>query len=40
MATKKVKQLLFPPVFCCCWIQDPTSGMEKNSGINIPDPQH
>jgi hypothetical protein len=31
-----------PLSFCCCWIQDPRSGMEKNVriGIKTMDPKH
>ncbi len=31
MATKKLRQLIFPLLFfCCCWIQDLGSGLGKN----------
>ncbi len=45
LATKKYQKNSFPPLlfWCCCWIQDQVSGMDKNqypgSGRNIPDPQ-
>jgi hypothetical protein len=35
VATKKVsKTTNFPPLFCCCWIRDQRSGMEKNNTDN------
>jgi hypothetical protein len=46
VATKKGRTKIFFPVlfWCCCWIRDPGSEMDKNqdpgSGIKIPDPQH